>query len=134
MVCVQAAGCAPIVSAFERGADTAEPWVDAHTRAWGLRVPRAVGDALMLRALRESAGTAVAVEEEALHADALLMAQREGVDASPEGGACVTAVRRLLERGWLSRDEEIVVFNTGAGTKYVETLPELPTATITPER
>lgn len=126
-VSVQSSGCAPIVRAFERGDTSAPLWDDAHTLASGLRVPKAVGDFLMLRVLRETGGTAVAVDDETLLADMVLMASSEGVNACPEGGACVSAVRQLRERGFIAKDDEVVVFNTGAGTKYVETLPELAT-------
>ena len=131
-VSVQSTGCAPVVRAFEAGAQHAVPWENAATRAYGLRVPGAVGDFLMLAALRETNGTAVAVDDEALLADMLVLGQLEGINACPEGGACVTAVRALKEQGWLSADDEIVIFNTGAGTKYLETLPPLPTETIKP--
>jgi threonine synthase len=121
-VSVQARGCAPIVEAFHGGRDAAPPWPNAHTVASGLRVPAAVGDFLMLRALRESDGTAVAVDDERLVADMLAMASLEGINACPEGGACVTAVRELRASGWIAADDEVVIFNTGAGTKYLEVL------------
>lgn len=115
---VQAAGCAPVVKAFESGASACEPWPDPWTVASGLRVPGPLGGTLMLRALRESGGGAVAVSDEELTADAGLLASLEGVDACPEGGAAVTALRHLLERGTISRNERVVVFNTGAGVLY----------------
>jgi threonine synthase len=124
-VSVQSTGCAPIVRAFAQGEDHAAPWIDAHTRAYGLRVPSAVGDFLILAALRETGGTAVAVDDTELLADMVLMGAREGINACPEGGACISAVRRLRARGWIQPHDEVVVFNTGAGTKYVETLPAL---------
>ena len=95
-----------------------EPWPDPWTVASGLRVPRPLGGALMLRALRESGGGAVSVTDDELTADADLLASLEGVDACPEGGAAVAAVRRLVERGTIARDERVVVFNTGAGVLY----------------
>jgi threonine synthase len=125
-VSVQSSGCAPIVRAFERGDTEAPLWEDAQTRASGLRVPKAVGDFLMLRILRETGGTAVAIDDDRLLEDMRWLASAEGINACPEGGACVSAVRDLIDRGFIRRDDEVVVFNTGAGTKYLETLPELP--------
>jgi threonine synthase len=119
MVTVQADGCAPVVRAFERGDDVAEPWADAHTFAAGLRVPKAVGDFLMLRALRESNGAAIAVPDEAMADAVLLMGATTGVFGAPEGGAAVAATQRLRERGEISADAEVVIFNTGSGLKYV---------------
>ncbi|HUF69198.1 MAG TPA: threonine synthase [Longimicrobiales bacterium] len=119
MVTVQAEGCAPVVRAFERGDDVAEPWADAHTFAAGLRVPKAVGDFLMLRALRESNGAAIAVPDEAMADAVLLMGAMTGVFGAPEGGAAVAATQRLRERGEISADAEVVIFNTGSGLKYV---------------
>jgi threonine synthase len=124
-VSVQSSGCAPIVRAFERGDDEAPPWKNAHTQASGLRVPKAVGDFLMLRILRETGGTAVAIDDDRLLDDMRWLASAEGINACPEGGACISAVRVLLERGFIHPDDEVVVFNTGAGTKYLETLPAL---------
>ncbi|RMG94712.1 MAG: threonine synthase [Deltaproteobacteria bacterium] len=120
MVAVQAAGCAPIVRAFERGAEEAEPWERPETIATGLRVPRALGDRLMLEALRESGGTAVAVSDEEILAAARELGRTEGIYAAPEGAATVAAVRRLREAGWLEEDARVVVFNTGSGMKYAE--------------
>ena len=128
MISVQAAGCAPIVRAFEDGAAHAAPWPDAHTAASGLRVPAAIGDYLILDAVRASGGTALAVSDEAMIADMQLLAREEGISAAPEGAATLAAARTLLERGVLRRDERIVLFNTGAAWKYGEllSLPELP--------
>lgn len=123
-VSVQAAGCAPIVDAFHAGRDHAPLWENAHTVASGLRVPVAVADFMMLQALRESGGTAVAVTDDDLVRDSALMARKEGINACPEAGACVTAVRELREQGWIGDDEHVVIFNTGAGTKYVEVLAQ----------
>lgn len=125
-VSVQSSGCAPIVRAFERGDEEAPLWEDADTQASGLRVPKAVGDFIMLRMVRETGGTAVAIDDAQLLDDMRWMASAEGINACPEGGACISAVRVLRERGFIGRDDEVVVFNTGAGTKYLETLPELP--------
>ena len=118
MVSVQSSGCAPIVRAFEAGAQTATPWENAATVADGLRVPAAVGDALMLRALRESNGTAVAVSDEELMDGANRIARTEGIFAAPEGGATVAAFAKLRARGWIRDGERVVLFNTGSGLSY----------------
>ena len=120
MIAVQAAGCQPIVRAFERGAEQSEPWSPAYTVASGLRVPKALGDFLVLKSIRESGGTAIAISDEEMVDAALLLARTEGIFPAPEGGACVAAARRLLESGFLSREERIVIFNTGSGLKYLE--------------
>jgi threonine synthase len=125
-VSVQSTGCAPIVRAFEAGSEHAELWEGAATKASGLRVPVAIGDFLILRALRETNGTAVAVDDEQLLDDMVLLGSLEGINAAPEGGACVSAVRQLRDHGWIDHHDEVVIFNTGAGTKYIETLPRLP--------
>jgi len=122
MVSVQAEGCAPVVRAFERGDDAAEMWEGAHTVASGLRVPAAVGDFLMLRALRESGGTAVAVSDEALVEHSHTIAAHTGIFPAPEGGATLAALLDLKERGLVSADERVVLFNTGSGYKYLEAL------------
>jgi threonine synthase len=118
MVAVQAEGCAPIVRAFERGEETAERWEGAATRAGGLRVPAAVGDMLILAALRESGGTAVAVSEEALTQAQLAAAQLLGSYVAPESGAALAALPVLRDRGQLSDGDEVVVFDCGIGQKY----------------
>ena len=115
---VQSTGCAPVVKAFEEGRDRCEPWPQAETVASGLRVPGPLGGALMLRAIRESKGGAVAVPDAELLDGARLLATAEGVDACPEGGAAVAAARRLLVGGVLARSDSVVVFNTGAGVLY----------------
>ena len=120
MISVQATGCQPITRAFEQNADASEFWQDAHTVASGLRVPKALGDFLVLRAIRESNGTAISVSDEELMDAALLLAAREGIFAAPEGGACVAAAKRLLETGFLKPDDRVVIFNTGSGLKYLE--------------
>ena len=119
MVSVQSTGCAPIVRAFESGAETAEMWEGAQTIAAGLRVPRAIGDFLILRAIRESHGTAVAVPDEAIEEAVTTLASTEGIFAAPEGAACLVALEVLLERGWIDKEETIVLFNTGSGLKYI---------------
>jgi threonine synthase len=120
MIAVQAAGCAPIVRAFESGATHSEFWQDAHTIAAGLRVPKALGDFLMLEAIRASAGTAIAVSDTEMLDAAIDLASTEGIFAAPEGAACVAAVRRLIADGFLKSADRIVAFNTGSGYKYLE--------------
>ena len=118
MVSVQAEGCAPIVRAFGRGDRFAEPWDDARTRASGIRVPSAVGDFLILEALRESGGTAIAVDEDSI-ADMQMLAGRMGAGyVSPESAAALAAVPELRSRGEIERGEEVVVFDCGIGQKY----------------
>lgn len=118
MVSVQAEGCAPIGRAFEAGAPTAERWEGAATRAGGLRVPQAVGDKLILAALRESGGTAIAVSEEALTEAQRLAGRFAGTYMAPESAAALAAVRALRERGDLGHDEFVVLFDCGIGQKY----------------
>ena len=120
LISVQAAGCAPIVRAFHSGADSAPVWEAAHTFALGLRVPQAVGDFWMLRVLRASAGTAIAVSDAEIAAAGRELARREGVFASPEGAATWAAVRALHAAGGLSDGEDVVVFNTGGWYKYAQ--------------
>ncbi len=123
LVAVQSSGCAPIVTAFEAGVRHATPWTDARTVAFGITVPKPFGDFLILDALYATAGTAVAVGDEALLADQREVARLEGCFVCPEGAACFTAVRKLRESGWLCRADEVVVLNTGTGLKYPETVP-----------
>ena len=123
MVTVQAAGCAPIVRAFESGASHAAEFPNAATVASGLRVPKAIGDFLILDALRASGGTAVAVTDDELMAAVGEIGRIEGMFVAPEGAACLPAVRTLLDRGEVERDEQVVLFNTGAGIKYIEAMP-----------
>lgn len=120
MISVQAEGCAPIVRAFEAGAEFATPWENAHTAASGLRVPRAIGDFLILRAVRESGGTAIAVSETAIRAAWAEFAGATGIYAAPEGAATLAALKLLQERGLVEPQERIVLFNTGSGLKYLE--------------
>jgi threonine synthase len=119
MISVQATGCAPIVRAWEQGTPAAEPWQDAHTYASGLRVPRAVGDFLILDAVRASGGSAIAVSDDAMAEAVLHIGADTGVFAAPEGGAVAAAVPLLLERELLLPEEETVLFITGSGLKYV---------------
>ena len=118
MVTVQSEGCAPMVRAFEQGAEFAEPWQGAKTIADGLRVPAAVGDFLILRALRESNGTAVSVSDEAMMEAAQLLGSTQGLFVCPEGAATLAAFHLLRARGWIGQDERVVLFNTGSGLKY----------------
>ncbi len=120
MIAVQATGCQPITRAFEQGAPSSEFFARAHTVASGLRVPKALGDFLVLQAVRESAGTAISVTDQEMLDAALLLARTQGIFAAPEGGACVAAVTRLLQSGFLKRDERILIYNTGSGLKYLE--------------
>jgi threonine synthase len=122
MVSVQATGCAPIVRAFEEGAERAAPWENAHTAADGLRVPRAIGDFLILRAVRESGGTALAVSDAEMVDDMIEMGSKEGISAAPEGGAALSAVRKLVPMGQIKKDETVVLFNTGGALKYLDVL------------
>jgi threonine synthase len=118
MYAVQAAGCAPIVKAFREGRDDAPLWPDAATHAHGLRVPKALGDFLILRAVRESRGGAIAVGESEIVAGVKDAARHEGFFMAPEGGACVAAARALAAAGELGPEESVVLFNTGTGFKY----------------
>lgn len=118
MVTVQSQGCAPIVKAFKEGKEFAEPWPGAATLADGLRVPAAVGDLLILRALRESKGTAVAVADEEIMAAANLMGSAQGIFAAPEGGATLAGFIALRNKGWIDDNEQVVLFNTGSAHKY----------------
>ena len=120
MVTVQSEGCAPIVRAFEEGRRHAEEFQNAETVASGLRVPKAIGDFLILDALRESGGAAIAVSDEALLAAVREIGAAEGLFVAPEGAACLPALRELIERGEVKPDERVVLFNTGAGVKYLE--------------
>jgi threonine synthase len=123
MFTVQAAGCAPMVRAWEAGADHAEMWQGAATYASGLRVPGAVGDFLILRALRESGGGAVAVPDHLMAEWVAKVGADTGIFAAPEGGAVAAAVPMLMEMGLVSPDDEVVLFNTGSGLKYVGMTP-----------
>jgi len=120
MVTVQASGCAPIVRAFEQGERFAEEFQNAHTTASGLRVPKAIGDFLIIDALRASGGTALAVTDEALIAATKEIGAAEGVFCAPEGAACLPALKKLLAGGLVKSNETVVLFNTGSGVKYLE--------------
>ncbi|HUN49587.1 MAG TPA: threonine synthase, partial [Candidatus Sulfotelmatobacter sp.] len=118
MIAVQAAGCAPIVRAFERGERHAEAWADAHTAAAGIRVPAALGDFLILDAVRESGGFAIAVADEAIEAARTEVARGEGLLLCPEGAATYAAYKAAIADGRLGRDEQAVLFNCASGLKY----------------
>jgi len=120
MVAVQAAGCAPIVRAFERGEESASLWEHPHTRAWGLRVPAPLGDRLILQGIRATSGTAVAVSEEEMSAAARKLCRLEGIFACPEGGATLAALGQLASRGLVRGSDRVVLFNTGTGLKYLD--------------
>ena len=123
MFTVQAAGCAPMVRAWEEGHDKAEMWSGASTYASGLRVPGAVGDFLILRALRDSGGGAVAVPDHLMAEWVDNLGIDTGIFAAPEGGATAAALPILLKKGMINEDEEVVLFNTGSGLKYVGMKP-----------
>jgi threonine synthase len=118
MVAVQASGCAPIVRAYEEGLDHAPPWQDAYTVAAGIRVPSAIGDFLMLRAIRESNGFAMAVDDEAILAARDEVARAEGLLLCPEGAATYAAYKSALASGRVNNEESAVLFNCASGTKY----------------
>ncbi|MCU1289338.1 MAG: putative threonine synthase [Acidobacteria bacterium] len=120
MVSVQAIGCAPIVKAFHEGERFADEFPNAHTAASGLRVPKAIGDFLILDALRESNGTAIAVSDEQLIAAVKEIGASEGIFCAPEGAACLPALRTMIEQDLVKENETVVLFNTGAGVKYLE--------------
>jgi len=122
MVSVQAENCAPIVRAFQQGTEKAQPWEGASTIADGLRVPRAIGDFLILRAVRESGGTALAVADRAMVEGMLAVGKFEGISAAPEGGAAFVAISRLVADGTIKADESVVLFNTGGALKYLDVL------------
>jgi threonine synthase len=122
MVTVQAEHCAPIVRAFHAGAEKAAPWEHAHTIADGLRVPRAIGDFLVLRAVRESGGAAMAVSDESMVVGMKDLGRYEGISAAPEGGAALQAVRVLIKDGRIQPHQTVVVFNTGGALKYLDVL------------
>jgi threonine synthase len=125
MYAVQAEGCAPIVKAFQEGKESAPMWEGATTLAHGLRVPKALGDFLILRALRESHGSAIAVSEAEIIEGVKLIARTEGLFVAPEGGACVSAAMKLTASGHLSKGDSVVIFNTGTGFKYVDNMKPL---------
>src|SRR5690349_23775852 len=118
MVVVQATGCAPMVKAWEEGAEHAPRWENAHTFAAGIRVPQAIGDFLILRAVRESDGFAIAVSDEAITTAVEAVARADGLLLSPEGGATMAAYKQALADGRVRKDERAVLFNCATGLKY----------------
>ncbi len=127
MVAVQSDGCAPIVRAFDEGERFAKPWENASTIASGLRVPGAVGDFMILDAIRDSGGCAIAVPESEILPAMHEATAAEGISFCPEAAACVVAARALRLDGWLSQNDRVVLFNTGSGLKYREAVPlDLP--------
>ncbi|MGH3332483.1 MAG: threonine synthase [Nocardioidaceae bacterium] len=128
LVAVQAKGCAPIVDAYDAGEDESQLVEGATTVAFGINVPKALGDFLVLEAVRRTEGTAIAVSDEELLAEVHTLASSEGAFICPEGAACMAAARQLREAGWLAEGEEVVVLNTGTGLKYPETVSvDVPT-------
>jgi threonine synthase len=125
MFAVQAQGCAPIVRAFAKGSDRAEEWESPQTIASGLRVPSAIGDFMMLQVLRESRGAALAVSDSEMLVAMRELAETEGLLTSPEGGATLAALKKLLSDGLLAASENVVLFLTASGYKYQEILETL---------
>ncbi|WP_027860129.1 threonine synthase [Marmoricola sp. URHB0036] len=123
LVAVQSSGCPPIVDAFNAGLDESELKEGTHTLAFGINVPKALGDFLVLEAVRESGGTAIAVDDDDILREVSALASQEGTWICPEGAACMVAVRELRESGWIEEQEQVVVLNTGTGLKYPETVP-----------
>ena len=124
MVSVQSTGCAPIVRAFEKNEQFASLWENPETHASGLRVPGAIGDFLILEAIRKSNGTAIAVTEDEIVHGSHDMAKHEGIFPAPEGGAALAAFYKLKKTGFISESDSVVIFNTGSGYKYLEALKE----------
>jgi threonine synthase len=124
MVSVQAEHCAPIVRAFDEGVERSEMWQGARTVADGLRVPKAVGDFLVLRAVRESGGTALAVRDADMVVGMRDLGRLEGISAAPEGGAALQAVKQLRDAGVIKNDDSVVIFNTGGALKYLDVLAQ----------
>ena len=131
MVSVQAENCAPIVRAFEQGTEKAPMWENASTIADGLRVPRAIGDFLILRAIRESGGTALTVTDRSMVEGMLAIGRHAGVSAAPEGGAAFVAIQRLAADGWIKPHESVVLFNTGGALKYLDVLESGASSALT---
>jgi threonine synthase len=118
LISVQSEGCAPIVRAFEEGAESARPWEHAATVAAGIRVPHCIGDFLILRAIRETNGTAISVPDDEILRAQRELAEKEGIIAAPEGAATVAALKKALDRGDVEKSERVLLFNTGSGLKY----------------
>jgi threonine synthase len=120
MIAVQAEGCPPVVRAFESNAEFSEFYNDASTIASGLRVPKALGDFLVLRAVRDSGGTAIAVSDDEIMKGCESLAASEGLFVAPEGGACIAALKKLRDSGFLRKNDRILIYNTGSGYKYID--------------
>jgi len=120
MIAVQAEGCPPIVRAFEQNTEFSEFFRDASTIASGLRVPKAIGDFLVLRAVRESGGTAITVSDDEIMQACGQLAGAEGLFVAPEGGSCIAALRKLRQSGYLGKSDRILIYNTGSGYKYID--------------
>jgi threonine synthase len=123
MVTVQADGCAPIVKAFQENLPRADTWPNASTQAAGLRVPKAIGDFIMLDILRRSQGTAVLVSDAEMFADVSRVGEKEGLLMAPEGAATISALRKLRHSGFIQTSDEVVLFNTATGLKYLHLFP-----------
>ena len=124
MVAIQSSGCAPIPRAFEQGASASEAWQNAATFAAGLRVPKAYGDYIILEILRASGGTTVAIPDEQILGSLKDWARNEGIFLSPEGATATAAYDHLLGTGFLTPQDRVVLFNTGAGLKYTDVIAE----------
>ncbi len=125
-VIVQASGCAPLVRAFENGDRASVEWQNPHTIAFGMRVPKAFGDFLILDVLRNTDGIAISVDDEQIHAERQNVVRKDGLHTSPEGAAGITGVRKLREQGWIRPDETVLVMNTGSGLKYTDQITASP--------
>ncbi|MFL6437444.1 MAG: threonine synthase [Terriglobales bacterium] len=124
MIAIQASGCAPIPKAFEEGKSVSEAWKDAHTFASGLRVPKAYGDYIILDIVRHSGGTAIAISDQEMLNSMLEWAREEGIFLCPEGAAATAAYDKLLANGFLNSSDEVVIFNTGTGLKYIDVISQ----------
>lgn len=133
LVAVQSTGCAPVVEAFSSGADSCRAWPDPHTLAYGINVPKPLGDKLILRAIRETNGCAVAIDDETTQTIQRRIAATEGTFICPEGAAAFAAVEQLRRQDWITESETVVVLNTGAGNKYPETIT-IDAPTLTPDQ
>jgi threonine synthase len=122
LVAVQASGCAPIVKAWQQNKSASEFWENAKTVAFGITVPKALGDFLVLDAIYKTGGCAIAVEDDQILKDQAELAAKEGLFICPEGAATLTAARKLADDGWIKPDEKVVLLNTGAGIKYPDTV------------
>jgi threonine synthase len=124
MVVVQAAGCAPVVKAWNEHKPVAEVWQGAQTAAAGLRVPKPYADYIIMDILKQSGGAAVSISDEEIFRGVKEWASKEGLFASPEGAACLPAYQRLLREGFLKPTDKVVIFNTGSGLKYIDVVAE----------